>query len=334
MSHGGLALDEVLYRRMPEAVVDLGWSAHGELAAILADGSVMLSEGSVMLGTSEVCDLVALAWAPSGDRLAVVDHDGEIALWSWAGGWRPLESLPGWGTQLAWSPVNRLAVSSGSTVLLYNLDGEPSPTVLAELPSPITDLVWRGTAHVCAATLGGTWVIDTTDGDRLCITEEGVSSLSLAVAPNGAIGIGQAGGQMVVRWNAEEARHLSGFAAPLWAIGWDGLAGRCVSAVDGLVVAWRALDPVSVDQTPDVLDAHRCEIVACATSPEGALVASADVGGKVLAWDPRSEHSALCGWQSRTRVHCCAWADDGRRLAVGTDTGLWLLEVLRGDAVA
>ena len=230
MNSGGIAIEEVLFRRLPDAVTNLGWSRHGELAILLADGSVLLTQDDVILGTSEISDAIALAWEPSGEHLAVVDHDGEIALWSRGRGWRPLASLPGFGTRLTWSTNGRLAASAGTRVLVYDFAGgnvgEP-PTVLAELPAIITDLAWRGPDHLCVATLLGTWALDCHDGDRAMVSEQGVASLSLSVAANGALGIGQAAGRLIVRWSATEGRHLDGYAAPLWHVAWSDEAGMC-----------------------------------------------------------------------------------------------------------
>lgn len=63
-----------------------------------------------------------------------------------------------------------------------------------------------------------------------------------------------------------------------------------------------------------------------------ALVASADVAGTVFACDQRPDNAALGRWQSSAAIHCCVWADRGRRLAVGTDAGLWFLEVCRSNS--
>ncbi|MGE0706611.1 MAG: WD40 repeat domain-containing serine/threonine protein kinase [Planctomycetota bacterium] len=80
-----------------------------------------------LAGGHEV-DVIALAFAPAGDRLASLDREGTVALWSWpAGQALGPERLPAGGTALSWSVAGLFAATAAGEVVCVEPAAPASP---------------------------------------------------------------------------------------------------------------------------------------------------------------------------------------------------------------
>lgn len=68
------------------------------------------------------------------------------------------------------------------------------------------------------------------------------------------------------------------------------------------------------------LRGHEGKIIRAAWSPDGRLIASCDLNGRVYTWDP-AENKAVSMFQFDGEVDAIAWSPDSERLAVGTTGG-------------
>lgn len=142
-------------RAIPEHRWTVNLSDHPSALAVAPDGTVAaasLGGETVLLdpgyGGVRVTlpahgfGVLAVAWSPAGDRLAIGGADGRLALCDASGG-RVAELAPGgWVNALAWSQDGGLlAAAAGRDVFVVGPDGAERASYPAQ-PSTVTDLAW------------------------------------------------------------------------------------------------------------------------------------------------------------------------------------------------
>jgi WD40 repeat protein len=278
--------------------------------------------------------VVAIGFAPSGDRLVSLGRDRRLILWTLDGRRAEVIETPPVGdwADLAFVDEGRTVVTGGhgSRAMVWDLDtGEGRP--LADLGSDITAFSARA----------------------------------------GAIALGARDGSLaVVDPDREMVRTLGAHDTEVRALAFSPGGRRLASAgFDGAVMLW----PLGTEQSPEPLDGHDERVTSLAFSPGGRWLASGSWDGTVrlrdltkgtetqtlrghaqvvtdLAFGPRGDFLFSSSWDTAVRVwpvrarggalleghqigvHAVDFAPDGRRLVSGGhDDALRVWDLAAGE---
>lgn len=247
----------------------------------------------------------ALAFDPTGERLAVGHDDGQITVWQ-VHDPVPLESWPGHDSPisvLAFSPDGKTLASAGEDrrIVLWDAAAGRLLKVLEGHTDRIQALAWHPQGRILAAagwdTMARIW--DAVTGEPIILLNGHAEIVTAAVfSPDG-------------RWLATaDSDHL------IWV--WDFAAGKPVHRLRG----------------------HAGEVLALVFAPDGKLISGGE-DRRVLLWDV-SAGRALAGSAEPVRdMARIALRPDGQRLAyVNGSRCLWVWDphsgatVLRQEAAA
>jgi WD40 repeat protein len=326
-------------------VVSLAWShSLGLIAAASADGPIALYDAK----TGQICANLAghgfgtacVAWSADGRHLASAGQDGKIRLWDADSG-RPLNEMPAgaaWAERVAWCPtVNRLASAAGKKLRLWNFDG----TMIHEFPdhpSTIADIQWKPKEAIVASTgYGKVYLWDCLPS----IAEEAKSTLmrefawqgsmlTLAWSPDGAYIAAGAQDCSVHFWlmKTGEDLQMSGYPTKVRELAWDATSRYLATGGAPVSTVWDCSGAGPAGTRPIQLEAHEQNITCLVFQSQGALLASGGEDGLVALWQPGRQQGALALTKHDAAITQLAWAEDDRRLAVGTAQGGVLLYTL------
>jgi len=279
---------------------------------------------------TEEGNLLSVAWAPDGRRLAVGDMLGGVTIWSADGRmlWRRVEHTR-WVNGVSWSPDGRrlASASSGGTIRIWDADIGHSLWRYKE-PSGVFAAVWSP------------------DGKRLAwgssaevrIVEAETDSVSLICA-------GHRGYVYGIAWSGDGSRLAASLGNHKICI-WDARGGALLGFLEGhqdavRSVSWapdsQRLASASTDKTLriwDVSHGHcqlRCDghserVATLHWSPLGDLLASGSDDKTVRLWSPYTGQLLACLADHASLVRSVAFSPDGDRLASASSDGavrLW-----------
>jgi len=243
----------------------------------------------------------ALAWSPTGTRLATGGGDNTVRIWT-PGAARPLATIQTASSldAVAWSPNGEMIAfgEDAGFVRLANLEGRV-----------VTSIDMRG-----GKAYGVVW---SPDGSRL---------------------VGCAANGRVIVWDAKTLKEyysLSGPQDQVRAVTFspDGrvIAGACV---DENVYVWNAHTGALVAQLPGSSGA----LYTVAFSPDGSLLAAAGVDTRLRMWRTDTYQVAMILPPENTAsVRALSWSSDGRVLAAGSADGaivLWDMDTITPEQVS
>jgi WD40 repeat protein len=223
-----------------------------------------------------------LRFRPNAPVLVTVGNDDRIFLWDTRTGKCSEDFRPrGWCA--AWSPDGTtLAVgdSKKSEVRTYTPQGKLQQTFA------------------------------TGDGDRLVFSADG--KVLVMICEKGK----------VRRWDAETGKVLS--EAPLWGVSPPSQPvlspdGRSVALADGGTCEVRVLDTTTGKERLPAAG-HRATVAAMAWSPDGKMLLTADVQGRLILWDVARRKEAVAVERPGRSIRQLAFSADGR----------WVVSVEKG----
>lgn len=194
-------------------------------------------------------DVVAVAVAPSGNRVATASEDGTARLWDLRGAPRPrvLRGHAGGLRDVAFSPDGDLLATAGldGTVRLWNTNNPTKPIAVVPEDGPVRAVTFSP------------------DGRRLA-TAGFYGSVQLRDVATRRL-----------------LRTLSGHTGPIWALAYSPDGHRLASAGDdGTVRLW----DTQTGRGPIVLSGHRGVVWDIAFSPDGRWLVSSGADGTARIW--------------------------------------------------
>jgi WD40 repeat protein/serine/threonine protein kinase/tetratricopeptide (TPR) repeat protein len=314
-----------------------GWGADGKIKIWDADSGRLIADvvhpGNVTAGV----------WSPDDTLLASGHSDGNVTISMPAGS---ISSIPAGDKLVTWrahvKSIYHLAWSTDATRLASTSAGDFSvniwevasrKTVLGPLrhSHDITSVAWApdGQSLATGSTDETVKIWDTRTGREICtLRGQGDGVSSLAWGPDSLLASGGNNGSLRI-WNAlhdQESRLLPGNARTT-AVSWSPDGKWLASGGDdGQVRIW---DPVARKEVRDPIDAHDPARVtgqfglirSLAWSRDGALLASASLGGAVKVWEVKSGRQVFALPAERGPVWSVAWSPDGTQLAAGSQDG-------------
>jgi DNA-binding beta-propeller fold protein YncE len=276
-------------------VYGLDYSPDGKLLAVASGGRpIQLWDPQTGRSAQELPQeavLRAMAFSPDGRRLAAGAEDGTVEVWSLAGGKleHVLSGLSGRVRSLAFTPDGKgLLAADRGAALVYDLaDGRPADLhgVNGTAPAALSP---DGTLVAVATGGGAVGLYELSTGLPVQALKAGTEPVVMAFSPDGALlatGHTEAAGRRVRIWRVQDGALLTDIAA------------RVGSETVYEKLSW-----------------------ALAFSPDGALLATADVDKEVKLWD-------VAGGRAAGKVSCAstpralAFSPDSRSLAAGLNEG-------------
>lgn len=229
----------------------LAWSPDGSVLAGTTGRTVHLRHGD---GRHETWDghpggIGALAWAPTGRRLASGANKG-VYLWN-VGSWEPVKVLefPGAAVSLAWSRDGRALAAGTQDGFLHLRLQVPGTTArrltMSGYPGKVACLAWQPAKpgrHLRVATCGGSdvvvWTLDTRTGGKqprpLRQHDRAVTALGWSRPAGAWLASGDRGGHLCIWGSADEPVFETKLGAEITRVLWHPEQPRlAVGCVDG-----------------------------------------------------------------------------------------------------
>jgi WD40 repeat protein len=270
----------------------------------------------------------AVAWAPTGDRVAVTGFDCCIRVWDTRSNtvlaaWEA-HSATVWG--LAWDPDGRRLASSSfdRTIRVWDPEDGSELVRLQGHTGGVWSVGWSpdGTRLVSGSNDGTIRVWDPDDGTELGRLEGQTGGVwSVGWSPDGTRLVSGSNDGTIRVWDPDERTELGrlqGHTGGVWSVGWSPDGTRLVSGSnDGTIRVWDPDDGTELGR----LQGHTDRVWSVGWSPDGTRLVSGSADGTIRVWDPEdgTELGRLDGQTGG--VWSVGWSPDGTRLVSGSDDG-------------
>ncbi len=319
---------------LSDAVWSIAWSPSGRLAALCADGRVMVDQPDRV--TRPMCGApVAVAWADDG---RVVVSDRQLGLVMAGGGDHRCHELP--RARHVTAMGERVVAIGGTSV--WSLHREVGRPPGLEEPPVLID-ARCAELHGLAALTSSLVVVAGTKGVAVVDIALGVvdtrveidGAISVASSPTtDVVAIGDLGGSIHVLkvGDAEVGRELTGYVDHVRRLGWGDGGGWLVATADDELTCWPVVETGWPAEEPVCCVGHDDPITALAVGARHDLVVTGDAGGRLALWSLRVGDVPLHTVDLDGEITAAGWSGDGSRFAVGTVTGtLAVFDAVRGQ---
>ena len=228
----------------------------------------------------------AVAWSPSGQRIASASGDTTVQVWDAPNGGHVYTYTGHFSgvNAVAWSPDGQRIASAGidNTVQVWDATNGGNVYIYKGHSGPVYSVAWSP------------------DGQR--IASAGIDNT-------------------VQVWDATNGGNVyiyKGHSGPVYSVVWSPSGQRIASASDDTTVqVWDAPNGGNIY----TYMGHSGAVISVVWSPDGQRIASASTGGTVQAWDAAnggnvSTYEGNSGLLNP--VNAVAWSPDGQRIASGS----------------
>ena len=329
-----------------DLIYDLAWSADSaRLASSSGDFTARVlgdrvGEGCAWPRMRHSHGVTSVAWHQDGQRLATGSLDQTVKIWNVASGSEAvtLRGHPDIISSLSWGPDSRLASAGGDgSTRVWTSIGDQESRVSPATAARTTSVAWSPDGKQIASggddgylriwnpgTLKEVQTLKAHDEGKV-IPQFGLIR-SLAWSPDSSK-LASAGLDGAVKvWEIARGREV--FALPptvglVWSVTWSPDGSRLAAgSQDGTIRVVNMIDPT---QTVHAFQAHegrdpsgdrRVGVRALAWSPKGDRLASCGFDGLVKVWDSKQGAELVrMKEECPTWVMSVAWSPDGKRLA-------------------
>lgn len=326
-------LVELGFVNAEDYIVDLRWSPSGrQLAYATVSGQVWLVDATaskpVASRLGEHADgASAVSWRHDGALFATGGHDGRVMYWSPTTAAKVGEVGFGrdWIGKVSYHPRrSELAISAGRVVRVRDDAGQ---VIYESAPhdSTVADLEWSPDGSgLAAAAYNGVSLHVPGRLPRPRRFEWKGSSLTLAWSPEGRyIATGEQD-STVHFWDVKSGKdcQMWGFPTKVRELAWHRTGDFLVTGGGESVVMWDCRGKGPQGRTPRMFEGHATRISQLAFQCRGDSLASADIDGVVMFWNPLKSSSPIDGRAFAAEVTRLAWSPDDHRLAVGLRSGI------------
>lgn len=282
-----------------------------------------------------ICQLDAVAFSPDGERLATGD-DGKTAIWNVRSG-ELLLSLAGEVEALAFSPRDaNLAVAARDSIKIYDLAARKAVRSF-EAPGSVASTAFSRDGRLLAlsTTDGAVSLLDAATGEALWTARSDAEgeAFAVAISADGTLVATANEHETVKLWDAKTGAELRIFSAA------GQMRGVAFSASSHELVAAGIGTPSTLWDIRSGKELRRfgSDALALAVSPDGTLLATADLPDNVSIWELAtgrlietfSGHSG-----DDSQILSVAFSPDGRLLASASTDGTAKLWSINGSAGA
>jgi WD40 repeat protein len=356
---------------LPEGnqVGSLAFSPDGKTLSVGGNGTIFLY-AMAEAGKPETIDLHTgrammdsfpdvhhLLYSPDGKSIASVDFEGGIRIWDARSGERVrrIEADIGYASSLAFSPDGKVLVAGCQGMAIRGWEtGSGKEVLTIEVPEPPVDpnlgqfnsepevgpIAFSGDGMAIASV--GTDCYPMQTKVHLWDPETGKEMGSLGTGNHGYSSVAfssdgtllAAGGYRKVEiWNWREEKLLKTFPSGASHLAF-GPEGRTIAGVGEMGGTILVREIESGEKVPD-FEAHDAFVEALAYSPDGSRIASGDVEGVIILWDPETGRAVrhLRGPVPEAGIEDMEFSPDGLRLLVleGNHYRVW--DTVKGEAV-
>ncbi len=265
------------------------------------------------------------SFSRDGKFLTSAGQDGKIKLWDGNSGelLKTLEGGAEWIECVRWSPHSDTFVSSaGKKIRLWSSEGE----LIREYPeqnSTVTDVAWSPASEkFVSACYGGITQWRAENTLPVHKYEWKGSVLVIAWSPNGKYIATGDQDSTVHFWITKNSKDLQmyGYPTKVKELSWDSTGQFLATGGGGVVTVWNC-EPSPAGTTPMQLKGHDNFLSVVAFQPNGLLLASGDLSGKVSLWDVRDEGRFQMAVVLGGEITQLAWAADGKTIAMSDSEG-------------
>lgn len=323
-------LSKIWETNIEDHVISLVYSPDGtSVAAAGIGGKVFLFDAKTGAEKAKLAGhnfgVSMISWSRTGRYLTSAGQDGKIHLFDTENG-EQIETLFGgaeWVECVRWSPHSDTFVSSaGKKIRLWSAEGE----LIREYPeqfSTVVDMAWSPASEkFVSACYGGItqWRAENTLPVQKY--EWKGSTLVIAWSPNGRYIATGDQDSTVHFWITKNGKDLQMFGYPtkVKELSWDSTSRFLATGGGGMVTVWNC-EPSPAGTTPMNLKGHDNFLSVVAFQPNGLLLASGDLSGKVSLWDVEGEGRLQNAVMLKGEISQISWAADGKTLAVGDSDG-------------
>lgn len=325
---GGREVLQLWQQPVSDCVQEFAWSDDQRyLASITVDGRIHVFDlqGTKLWEPESHTDSGAsIAWRPMTSEFTTIGHDGRVCHWDAAVSRKKWEARSGaaWGTRVAWRRGGSLLASAAGRVLrIWNADGELQRES-SDHDSTITDLGWNPDGSAVAVSAYNGVTLHILGKSFRKFTWKG-SSLALAWSPGGKFIVTGEQDASVHVWHVKTGHdsQMTGFATKVRELSWHYSGNFLATGGSDSIVLWDCSGKGPEGRTPRILESHANRLTQLAFQHQGDQIASADLDGIVMLWNPLSDIAPYYfrGFDSEiTRV---AWSQADQQLAIGEVNG-------------
>lgn len=328
---------------LDEAVAAVGFSPAGPtVAAVSVDGDVLVARLGATGGYDEVRarvagGVVAMAWSPDGQALAVITEEGGLTIWT-EDGPSQRRDLGGAAEDVTWTAPAQVAVATSEGVWFGGAGGQGE--LVASSVGPVTalrrhrfggrpSLVVGGQLGVEVLALAPTGLPMACRPPRSSDTAQvwpaaSVSTAAVgpaATAVTGVVAVGTLGGQVLLVAAGADPRSTRLGSQPVEALSWSEDGRLLAGVIGGELRTLELIAGGGVLGRPLRLDSDGDWVNDACFSPTGTLLASARSGGEVAIHDPNETPDAVATTAVGHEPLNLAWDTSGLMITAGGRDG-------------